>query len=1182
MPPADRPATEDHPSPETLAAFLAGRLTPAELDALEPHIAACPTCCTVLRQLPTDPLEAKLRSGTAAEADPAAALADHPRYRLLEPLGSGGMGTVYKARHRLMDRVVALKVIHRRLLRHPQAAERFRREAKAAARLDHPNIVTAHDADEAGGCHFLVMEFIEGTSLAAVVAAGGPLGVAAACGCARQAALGLQHAFEHGMVHRDIKPQNLMLTPAGRVKVLDFGLAHITGDPDPPAGDTTESIPAAALTRASTVLGTPDYMAPEQAAGPAAVDVRTDVYALGCTLYFLLTGRPPFPDGTADAKLAAHREQAPPPLTALRADVPPELAAVVARMLAKDPADRHQTPAAVAEALRPFAEPEPPERRSGWPRVFLAALAALALLLVGVVIYVNTGEGTLVLEVNEPDVKVTIDGREVRINSPRDEIAVRVGRHNLRVEKDGFVAHADEFEVRRGGRVELTARLTRLETPPPPLADLDEVERRIAAGLAADPDDRAVAGLRRDLISYRERRFGTPESARAAALMARLAWPADRLAADRLTAEQRWLAGDGDPDRAPAAVVAVLGDGRMNHWSHANCVALTRDGRTLASGGMDNCVRVWDAATGRPLRVLRGHTDEVLAVAFAPGGDVLASGSADGTVRIWEVATGRPRHTCVGHNKHWVDSVAFAADGRVLYSGGRDGRVRLWDVADGTERPGFQFSDRSDQLLCVALRPDGQALAWGGRDGKVRMRGTAEGQATVRLGEHKSMVWAVTFSPDGTALASASLEGNVKLWATAAPGERLRDVTLSPEGMAKLLEVASGQPRYTFESVRDGVWSVAFDRTGKALAMGDRYGYVTFRDTATGAWLGRVRGQFWSVRGLAYGPGDLVAAASWDCNVKLFDPATRTDRTPGGGPGGYLFGAAVSPDGRTLATACTDGAVHTWDMTSGEGKVALRCNVGALAVAVSPDGRLLAATSGEGIVRVWDAVARREVQRLQMSPSPMGVAFSPDGKALVSSGTDGVVWLWDTTTWKTLPPPERYGYPLWSVAFSPDGKTLAAGAANGAVVFWDMATRQQRNWGRLGEAIPRDVAFSPDGKTLASAGHGPATGGDNPRTPEIALWDVATGKRRATVGPMRHDGSAMGVAFSPDGRLLASVGCDGFVRLWDPATGRERSRVSLGPPRRDVRRVAFTPDGRHVVTANGNGTAYVVRLPPIE
>src|SRR5437868_4682559 len=189
----DPPAgVSPHPSPERLAAFLAGHLTPAELDALEPHIEACEQCCAALRQLPSDPLALKLRTADPrpADPDPVEALAGHPRYQLLGPLGSGGMGTVYKARHLLMDRLVALKVIHPRLLRNPRAAERFRREAKAAAKLSHPNIVTAHDADQAGGCHFLVMEFVEGQSLAALVADRGLPSIPEACGYVRQVALG--------------------------------------------------------------------------------------------------------------------------------------------------------------------------------------------------------------------------------------------------------------------------------------------------------------------------------------------------------------------------------------------------------------------------------------------------------------------------------------------------------------------------------------------------------------------------------------------------------------------------------------------------------------------------------------------------------------------------------------------------------------------------------------------------------------------------------------------------------------------------------------------------------------------------------------------------------------------------------------------------------------------------------
>jgi formylglycine-generating enzyme required for sulfatase activity/tRNA A-37 threonylcarbamoyl transferase component Bud32 len=269
------------------------------------------------------------------------------RYRILRELGRGGMGVVYKARHTVMNRDVVIKVISKALLDRPEALERFRREVQAAAQLAHPNIVTAYDAEQAGDTHFLVMEFVPGRSLAEVLEEKGPLPVAHACHYVRQAALGLQHAFEKGMVHRDIKPHNLMLTPKGQVKILDFGLAKLASEGGPGKG----------LTAANAYMGTPDYSAPEQAADARSADIRADLYSLGCTLYCLLAGWPPFREDTAVLTILAHLQKEPTPLPRFRSDVPPDLWAVVARLLAKDPAHRYQVPAEVAHALAPFCKP---------------------------------------------------------------------------------------------------------------------------------------------------------------------------------------------------------------------------------------------------------------------------------------------------------------------------------------------------------------------------------------------------------------------------------------------------------------------------------------------------------------------------------------------------------------------------------------------------------------------------------------------------------------------------------------------------------------------------------------------------------------------------------------------------------------------------------------------------------
>lgn len=361
----------EHPTAEQLEAFVHGRLSPAGQEEMERHVAQCHHCSQVLAQIPEDTLLGQLRAGETAGPPPTRLapseipkeLQAHPRYRVVKRLGAGGMGMVFQAEHRLMERAVALKVINTDLLDNPAAVERFHLEFKAVARLTHPNIVTAFDADQAGNLHFLVMELVDGVSLARLVEKRGPLPVTNACHYIRQAAQGLQHAFTQGMVHRDIKPQNLMLTRQGQVKVLDFGLARLARAPGPTASEAQKRPPVLGpgLTQAGAVLGTPDYMAPEQAHNSRDVDIRADIYSLGCTLYFLLKGAPPFPTGSALQKMVAHSEDSPPALTEAATPPPPEVIRIVERMMAKDPAQRFQTPAEVVEALAPFARPGQPK-----------------------------------------------------------------------------------------------------------------------------------------------------------------------------------------------------------------------------------------------------------------------------------------------------------------------------------------------------------------------------------------------------------------------------------------------------------------------------------------------------------------------------------------------------------------------------------------------------------------------------------------------------------------------------------------------------------------------------------------------------------------------------------------------------------------------------------------------------
>lgn len=279
------------------------------------------------------------------------------QYRVLDQIGRGGMGRVYKAEHQTMGRVVALKVLAPNLLQTSRAQDLFLREVRAVAQLVHPNIVTAFDANEVDGRYFLVLEYVDGPNLEQLVRRQGPLPADVACDYVRQIANGLQCAHNLGMVHRDIKPANLLVQTRGRapgspglVKVSDFGLARLHAPTDPGVSN-----PGTILTRDNTVMGTPDFLSPEQSRNLHKADIRSDLYSLGCTFYFLLTGEVPFPGGSTLDKLIRHSSEAPVPVSGFRQDVPEPVLALVARLMAKHPRERFQTPAELADALQPYA-----------------------------------------------------------------------------------------------------------------------------------------------------------------------------------------------------------------------------------------------------------------------------------------------------------------------------------------------------------------------------------------------------------------------------------------------------------------------------------------------------------------------------------------------------------------------------------------------------------------------------------------------------------------------------------------------------------------------------------------------------------------------------------------------------------------------------------------------------------
>jgi serine/threonine protein kinase/WD40 repeat protein len=383
-------------------------------------------------------------------------LAQHPKYRPIRKLGSGGMGSIWLAEHNVMKRLVAVKAIRPEFLKNPTAKERFLREIRATAQLHHPNIVASFDAEESDGGCLLTMEYVPGEVLSTIVR-NSPMPLMEACQAVRDAALGLQRAHDAGLVHRDVKPSNLIRTPDGLVKVLDFGLVV--------AGDT----PDAGLTGVNMVMGTPDYIAPEQAENAKLCDVRSDIYSLGCTLYHLLSGKVPFPTDSILKKLDAHRTDRPQPIS----DLPESLTLILNRMMAKNPADRFPTALSVAQALEPFAQgitPAVAKPKPRWPwRTQIITGFILAMMLFGVMAVaeyrVKTDKGELVIETMDDEVEVLIKqgGKVVTIYDPKSKQKVLLQSGTYEIELNGQVSglklDIDKATLKRGDVV--VAKITR-------------------------------------------------------------------------------------------------------------------------------------------------------------------------------------------------------------------------------------------------------------------------------------------------------------------------------------------------------------------------------------------------------------------------------------------------------------------------------------------------------------------------------------------------------------------------------------------------------------------------------------------------------------------------------------------------------------------------------------------------
>jgi WD40 repeat protein len=1111
-------------------------------------------------------------------------------YVLLDRLGEGGMGQVYKAQHQHMQRTVALKVIRKERLSSPDAVKRFYQEAQAAAALHHPNIVLAHDAGPVGNSHYFAMEYVEGVDLSRLVKESGPLPVALACEYIRQAALGLQHAFEKGLVHRDVKPANLLLGGSagkdgtkGTVKILDMGLARFSG------GEREKG-----LTQTGQVIGTPDYLAPEQAMDSHQADTRADIYSLGCSLYYLLAGKAPFQGETLTQVLLQHQMEQAPPIKN-RSDIPAGLRAVIDRMMAKSPEDRYQNPAEVAEALAPFCGGG--AATAGEESVF----AAIAERSGKAKVWEETlgGEGPPASRKagRKSEVSTTLYRNERKMgpakkpDGKRTLVLIAAGGGGavllvLVVLVVWLVSRTGPAPVAVGPQPPVVPVINPKDGKPKDVARINDKDARIN-----DKDAR---------INDRDARIKDRD-----------ARPKDK---DKGKPPDPIVIQPPDPPGDPQPLPPATGLSPLDKLDPAK----------IAPGDRPK-------ALGELVAVLKGHEGEVWSVAFSGDGKRLLSGGQDQSVRLWDLTGNEPR-TILELPRHGggVGEAALGPDGQTGVTAGRDGVVHVWDFSKDPPRERAKLAGHQYTISGLALSPDGKTLAFGSPNGEIHLydMGPDMPQERGKLVGHKRAPDSLSFSRDGKTLASVS-----KTLAFGSPNDgsaRLWDMTQDPPQAKTVLEPFPTKP------------------TGVALSPDAQKLVACFADGNVGLWdvsaapreVASTKGHIDWADSCFFAPdGKSYFSAGGGMNSRRPRVANWWDSKDGARRREWVLPercacAAISPDGHYLALACHNKNIYILRLPAGGGENPLAVEVPALGelritrdqfvncVNFSPDGRL-AVFCQNGQVGVRDVNTWQEVRTLKGERGEQfdRAVFSRDGNLLLVASLKGAAYLYDLGTGKVS---QRFPCPpsACRVALSDDGRFAATGSMNaklkdGVVTLWDLAGGKELHRSRVFPDYIKGLRFSDDGTRLLY--------GDSRH---YAVMDVATGKetagqwpvphvhdisfladgRHALVSDIRnclcvvdlptgqagpplqgHTGWVITVSATPDGKWAVSGGADPrpmpangnrgdcTLRFWDLTSGKELGRFEVYGKKK-LRSVAISPDGTRALSAADDLTIRLLDL----
>ncbi|WP_166830583.1 WD40 repeat domain-containing serine/threonine protein kinase [Thalassoroseus pseudoceratinae] len=1032
-------------------------------------------------------------------------------FEVRQRLGSGTFGEVYRAYDPELDRDVALKLPTANTLKSKKSRERFLREAKAAARLRHPNIVPVFKAGRIGDQYYIASAFIDGKSLAEEMD-GHRLEFRRAAAIVQKLAHALHYAHENGIVHRDVKPDNVMLDGRDEPQLMDFGIARLE--------ESTEK-----FTQDGHVLGTPAYMAPEQAAGKQdEIGPASDQYSIGVVLYELLTGQTPF-SGTTAAVVLFHaaNSEAPPPAT-INANIPRDLETICQKAMAKEIGDRYATCEVLAKDLQHYLDDKPISARPltalqrvhRWARrnpTIAGLVGTVAILLFGTAVLSTVFAARLELERSRTEAKA-IEATEQK------QIAEVKATEAFRERQSADQARQQAEQKRKDADKKAEAAMAAKQVAEQRTAEaIRQTENADAARIRAEEQFRNTVGIYyRAEMTLASRDLQSRDFDRVRRRLQRTV-PDKTAGIDLRGFEWHYF------DRLCRSARATL----KEHEQAVTDVAFSPDGKLLASAGEDRKILIWDVGDWKLLRTLEGHSSHVTGIDFSPDGQHLVSAGYDKNIILWDAQTGKklqtlrgnrlkPKATVRAHTEGLM-GVTFSPNGKQIATWSRDKSVCLWEVESGELL--VNLSDHESVPTDVAFSPDSQHVAVASNPSRIW--DIASGTVTTRLAVRSSTV---DYSPNGqwllTAAGSKWAAWNPatgeQLW-TATIGPYVRDLVFSPNG-ERIATVGS----------HDGSVQIWDAESREQLAA-----YVGHREIAATVGFSS--------------DGKLIASGSQDGTVQIWD-ATPQTTVPLQIPVSALD-IAFSPKGRLLAYA-QSREIGLWNLDATMPATKFE---GSQRVAFRPNAAELAFANG-GKVRIRGLATGQIEQEFDLLGDTHAIAFSHDGQKLAAgSWKTNKVQIWDADTAEELWTIDSEISQIYAIAFSPDSRRLAvAGYRPNVVNVWDFEERQKvftlsGHFDRL-----YDVEFSADGQRLASID------GDG----VLKLWNAASGQEIRT---MRNQ-SGYALAFSPDGRRLVIGGASKTLRIFDGTTGDELFSLDNAPSNPTT--IVFSADGG-VIAAAGQG-----------